>query len=123
MLRLNAAWEILRDRRRRAIYDASFVPTMSADPASTVVRDQTPSQPHWTGAAGPPPGRPSGTRIDFGLYAGWTLGEIARHDAGYLQWLGGRPEGRPYASEINRLLEPILGRSVDPGSGRPRWSF
>ena len=30
------------------------------------------------GAAGPPPGRPSGTVLNFGRYAGWSLGEVAR---------------------------------------------
>ena len=34
--------------------------------------------PDGTGAAGPPPGDPSGSVLNFGRYAGWSLGEIAR---------------------------------------------
>src|SRR3970040_1565977 len=30
------------------------------------------------GAAGPPPGNPSGSVLNFGRYAGWSPGEIAR---------------------------------------------
>jgi curved DNA-binding protein CbpA len=93
MRRLNAAYHLLRDPVRRKAHDKS------REPASLV-----PDQPHWTGAAGPPPGRPSGSVLDFGLFAGWSLGEIARRDPGYLQWLAERPEGRPYAEEIERVV-------------------
>jgi curved DNA-binding protein CbpA len=48
------------------------------------------------GAAGPPPGRPSGTVLNFGRYAGWSLGEIARHDMEYIEWLDRAPIGRNY---------------------------
>ena len=34
----------------------------------------------WEGTAGPPPGRPSGSVLDFGRFKGWSLGEIARVD-------------------------------------------
>jgi hypothetical protein len=53
------------------------------------------------GAAGSPPGRPSGSAIDFGIYRGWSLGEVGRSDPGYLDWLVQRPEGRPYVAEID----------------------
>jgi hypothetical protein len=56
--------------------------------------------PWGAGAAGPPPGRPSGSIVDFGIYKGWSLGEVARADPGYLSWLLERPEGRPWADEI-----------------------
>ena len=115
MRRLNAAWAILGDVGRRAVLDST-----QADRSSNV--DPTSSaEPDWKGAAGPPPGRPSGSRLEFGLYSGWTLGEIARHDNGYLIWLADRPEGRPLVAEIQGLLDamrPPEQGTRQKGSGR-----
>jgi curved DNA-binding protein CbpA len=55
-------------------------------------------------AAGPPPGDPSGTVLNFGRYAGWSLGEIARRDLEYVEWLDRMPIGRLYRDEIDALL-------------------
>ena len=60
--------------------------------------------PEGTGAAGPPPGNPSGTVLKFGRYDGWSMGEIARTDIEYLEWLDRMPIGRPYRDEIDQLL-------------------
>jgi curved DNA-binding protein CbpA len=57
-----------------------------------------------TGAAGPPPGNPSGSVMNFGRYSGWSLGEIARSDLEYLEWLDRMPIGRPYRDEIDAIL-------------------
>jgi hypothetical protein len=56
------------------------------------------------GAAGPPPGRPSGSVLTFGRYSGWSLGEIARHDLEFLEWLDRMPIGRSYREEIDVIL-------------------
>ena len=56
------------------------------------------------GAAGPPPGNPSGSVMNFGRYDGWSLGEIARADIEYLEWLDRMPIGRPYRDEIDAIL-------------------
>ncbi len=56
------------------------------------------------GAAGPPPGRPSGTVLNFGRYAGWSLGEVARNDIEYIEWLDRAPIGRNYRQELDELL-------------------
>jgi hypothetical protein len=56
------------------------------------------------GAAGPPPGRPSGTVLNFGRYAGWSLGEVARHDIEYIEWLDRAPIGRNYRQEVDGIL-------------------
>jgi curved DNA-binding protein CbpA len=56
------------------------------------------------GAAGPPPGRPSGTVLNFGRYAGWSLGEVARMDLEYIEWLDRAPIGRNYRQEIDEIL-------------------
>jgi hypothetical protein len=42
--------------------------------------------------------------LGFGRYAGWSLGEIARHDLEYLEWLDRMPIGRPHRDEIDALL-------------------
>ncbi|HET7677202.1 MAG TPA: J domain-containing protein [Candidatus Limnocylindrales bacterium] len=61
-------------------------------------------RPEGHGAAGPPPGDPSGSLLTFGRYAGWSLGEIGRRDVDYLEWLDRMPIGRPYREEIDQLL-------------------
>ena len=60
--------------------------------------------PNGEGAAGPPPGPARGSVLPFGRHIGWSLGEIARADPGYLAWLKDRREGAPYRAEIERLL-------------------
>ena len=54
----------------------------------------------------------SGSVLPFGRHIGWSLGEVARVDPGYLQWLAARPEGAPYRAEIDALLAPLL-RTAD----------
>jgi curved DNA-binding protein CbpA len=54
--------------------------------------------------AGPPPGNASGSVLSFGRYAGLSLGEIARVEIGYLEWLDRMPIGRIYRQEIDGLL-------------------
>ena len=60
--------------------------------------------PDGLGAAGPPPGNPSGSVLGFGRYANWSLGEIARTNVEYLEWLDRMPIGRPYRDEIDAIL-------------------
>ena len=97
MMRINAAFDAIRTAERRAEYHRARRLVGSRD---------------GTGAAGHPPGRPSGSVLEFGRHVGWSLGEIARVDAGYLVWLAERPDGARYRDEIDTLL----GRS---GMRRP----
>lgn len=60
--------------------------------------------PEGLGAAGPPPGRPSGSVLTFGRYSGWSIGEIARHDLEYIEWLDRMPIGRTYRDQIDAIL-------------------
>ncbi|HEX8939956.1 MAG TPA: DnaJ domain-containing protein [Candidatus Limnocylindrales bacterium] len=171
MAELNAAWERLRDPRRRAEVDRERAdrervererraqddvrrraPTPPA--ASSAPPDARPSgaprpatapggqgrrpeevSPDWTsgrssagggydpasmrrpeglGAAGPPPGDPSGSVLNFGRYAGWSLGEVARRDPDFLEWLDRMPIGRPYRDEIDGLLRRLGRRRAGP---------
>lgn len=81
------------------------------------------SRPDGGGAAGPPPGNPSGSVLNFGRFAGWSLGEIARYDVEYLEWLDRMPIGRVYQTEIDELLRARGRRSArsntDQGRGGP----
>lgn len=92
MMHINAAFEAIRTRDRRARYRKAHLPPPKRD---------------GTGGAGPPPGRPSGSVLDFGRHVGWSLGEIARADAGYLVWLAERSDGAPYRDEIDALLRSM----------------
>jgi curved DNA-binding protein CbpA len=104
MVAINAAWEILGDPTARAAFDRSRTRVGSAN-ASGGVR-----------AAGPPPGDPSGSVLVFGRYTGWSLGEIARRDLEYIEWLDRMPIGRPYRDEIDAILRRA-GRRTAPGRG------
>jgi hypothetical protein len=109
MARINEAFELLNDPLRRAAYDARHATSPGREKAHA---------PSWTGAAGSPPGRPSGPVLDFGIFAGWSLGEIARTDPGYLVWLTERKEGRPYLADIERHLGPLRRQSGKPQTQR-----
>jgi hypothetical protein len=76
------------------------------------------------GAAGPPPGNPSGSVLNFGRYSGWSLGEIARVDLDYVEWLDRMPIGRPYREEIDQLLRRAgRRRAASPDASRRRGLF
>jgi len=132
MALLNAAWETLGDPTRRAAYDRTHLAGVILDstartaaatrPAAPTAgsagaswssgssRPVDPSRPSWRrgpggeGGAGPPPGNPSGTVLDFGRHIGWSIGEIARFDPGYLEWLDKQPQGSRVHDEIDRML-------------------
>jgi hypothetical protein len=46
----------------------------------------------------------SGSVIDFGRYAGWSVGRLVEHDPDYLEWLARTPIGRRLATEIEAVL-------------------
>ena len=107
---LNAAWEILKDPDRRAAHDvasghatANGHGSESRGGTSAERLTRADDEP-WRGAAGPPPGTPYGTVLESGIYAGWSLAQVARRDRGYLTWLRERPEGRRHTAEIERIL-------------------
>jgi curved DNA-binding protein CbpA len=67
------------------------------------------------GAAGRPPGEPTGSVLNFGRFAGWSLGEIARRDIDYIEWLDRSPIGRQYRDEIDLILRKA-GRRKSAGA-------
>jgi curved DNA-binding protein CbpA len=152
MIALNDAWDVLGDPVRRAAYDAarngsgsrqpaagsawSAGRTQAAGPPGTTAGSTGSSTGGWSGSgappsattaeaphAGPPPGRPSGTVLDFGRYAGWSLGEIARYDLDYLEWLQRATFGRRLRAEVDALVRQrraATGGSPD-GPTSQRW--
>jgi hypothetical protein len=123
MAALNNAWELIGKPKARRAYDREHGRTPfakgrggadDAGRAATGGRFTGSRTRHdGTGGAGPPPGRPSGSVLSFGRHIDWSLGEIARVDVGYLEWLEERREGKPYRAEIDRLLRR-LGRRAEP---------
>jgi len=105
MMRINAAYDAIRTSERRAAYDRARRGSLERD---------------GTGAAGRPPGNPSGTVLHFGRHVGWSIGEIARVDPGYLLWLAERPEGAHYRDEINAVLSRMGLRTARPDP-TPPW--
>jgi hypothetical protein len=127
--RPDASWQPSSGATREARWEARAADTGSPDwtsGRSTVGGGYDPATmraPDGTGAAGPPPGNPSGSVIRFGRYDGWSLGEIARTDLEFLEWLDRMPIGRPYRSEIEALLRRAGRRSGGADAGERRGLF
>lgn len=97
MMRVNVAFELIQTAARRSEYDREQAASGARRPGWVAEND-------GTGGAGPAPGRPAGSVLSFGRHIGWSIGEIARVDPGYLIWLEEHRQGRPYLDEIDRTL-------------------
>lgn len=123
MKRINAAWEVLGDPRRRKQYDIERAgrhpgAPVAHTPGST--SSATPSPAPTAPAAsrpddhaGPPRGVPFGPVLTFGRYQGWTLGQIARVDRPFLEWLRAAPAGRAMRDEIDLVFRSAGIPGVD----------
>ncbi len=132
MAELNAARDLLLDPAARAAHDRVRRTTGSTDAASAPDLAPGRASGPFSGtdvpepasssarpAAGPPPGNPSGSVLNFGRYAGWSLGEIARRDLEYVEWLDRMPIGRPYRAEIDAILRAARRRGTDSRPEEP----
>jgi curved DNA-binding protein CbpA len=120
--RQSASWPIpgMRDP-----YDETADPGREAVPGSmssgrstsgSTYDPATMRRPDQEAAAGAPPGNPAGSVLNFGRFAGWSLGEIARVEIEYLEWLDRMPIGRIYQPEIDALLRRAGRRTSEtPG--------
>ena len=104
---LNRAYATLRDRAARLTYDKQR--TVDLVPMGPGENDPD----HQRLASGALTERVQAGRdgehvgsltIEFGRYAGWTLGAIARQDPEYLMWLSRHSSGIRYRTAILRLL-------------------
>ena len=101
MAELNAAYDKVRTRDRREVYDRQL--RAGAGGIDVI----TPPPPAAAGKAysSGGPGRP----LDFGRYEGLTVAQIARRDMDYLRWLQRHASGARFRSEIDaeiRAREP-----------------
>jgi curved DNA-binding protein CbpA len=101
MAEINDAYAVLRDPRKRALYDAELASRRDRRAGDRIIR--RPGEVAF-GSAGVPIGPAEGSLIDFGRYSGWTLGQIRRADPDFLEWLMRVPTGRQYRQEIEALL-------------------
>jgi curved DNA-binding protein CbpA len=100
MVAINQAWAVLGDPKAREAYDRGryVVSTVHSPPVPRAAESSS------TPVAGRPTGPASGTVLDFGRYAGWSFGQILRHDPDFLEWLARAPIGRAFRTEIESLL-------------------
>ncbi len=111
MATINAAWAVLGDPARRAAYDAEpraldDRPPVAPMPAPTAAPEppthgQPIPQPRQGLAGRRPASSAEGTVLDFGRYAGWTIGALVDHDPDYLEWLARTTIGRHLVGEID----------------------
>lgn len=105
---LDHAFAILSNSVQRRAYDARRSDELVPDGPGSGQEDAAPRL-----AAGPLSERMQAglhgenldsLKLDFGRYAGWTLAELAVHDADYLRWLSRHSAGIRYRRAILRLL-------------------
>jgi curved DNA-binding protein CbpA len=101
MIAITEAYATLGNAERRSAYDTQSLGSQNrriTDPKSSLPVRPSPL---------PGPGQSrsgSGTVIDFGRYAGWTVGSLVNHDPEYLEWLARTPIGRRLTVEIGAAL-------------------
>ena len=98
MTDLNWAYALVRDPIKRQLWEAD---RRRAPPP-------TPAESATHGAPRGPLGADGGElRLDFGRYEGWTLGDVARRDPDYLDWLRRHQSGARYRDAIDILLRSV----------------
>jgi curved DNA-binding protein CbpA len=108
MAEINRAYATIRDpdaRRRydmkRSMLQAQPIPvTPTGGRVDAWTPRRTPAEP---------------VLLDFGRYAGWRIGDLARHDPDYLRWLSRHSSGIRFREAIARALprEPDLVRRAN----------
>jgi curved DNA-binding protein CbpA len=77
--------------------------------ASAATSSAPTTAPRQEDHAGPPVGPATGSVIRFGRYEGWTVGQVARTDPPFLEWLRRVPLGRALKPEIDLALQRADG--------------
>ena len=119
MVAINQAWSVLGDPRARKAYDRGRS-VLSSQPSAPAPR---PADPRGAQGAARPSGPPSGTVLDFGRYAGWSFGQLARHDPDFLEWLARAPIGRSFRAEIEALLSSRARPTTATAGSPPKGGF
>ena len=95
MTDLNWAYALVRDPVKRQAWESD----RRRAPPPTSAEGATHGAPR-----GPLESDGAGMRLDFGRYQGWTLGEVAKRDPTYLDWLRRHASGARYREPIDILL-------------------
>jgi curved DNA-binding protein CbpA len=124
MVEITEAYAVLGSAERRASLDAQ--PVMPQERRPTDQATATPVA--WQPARNDTDARTaagSGSTIDFGRYAGWTVGALVDHDPDYLEWLARTPVGRRLTVEIEQALAQRAAQSaaLRPSPKPQRRSF
>jgi curved DNA-binding protein CbpA len=124
MVEITEAYAVLGNRDRRATFDAQPAMPHERRPTDQPVTTQAAWRPATTSQ--PVASQPgSGSTIDFGRYAGWTIGALVDHDPDYLEWLARTPVGRRLTVEIEAALARRAAQTaaLRPSPKPPRRSF
>jgi len=98
---------------RGATPPAGARPAASPSPAPAPTPAASPSARLSEDHAGPPRGEPYGPVLKFGRYEGWSLGQVARVDREFLEWLKRSQAGRSLKDEIDAVLRSVGITGVD----------
>lgn len=116
MADLNWAYSVLHEPERRIAYDRERlphpVPVAAQESSSLMERMQRVAEAGQSQAVT----RPAQLVIDFGRYAGMTLGQVARVDPVYLEWLRRHSSGARYRHQIDAVLATVTARRGAPAA-------
>jgi curved DNA-binding protein CbpA len=99
---LNQAWDALRQPSRRMQYDRERA---GGGRTESVVAAASPAD--TSGSPRPRPREAAAVVMDYGRYQGWSLGQIAAVDRGFLEWFRSVPGGRWLKAEIDEVLATL----------------
>jgi curved DNA-binding protein CbpA len=121
MADLNWAYGVLHDPERRMAYDANRVPiAVEPEPAMAAAGERSSLMERMQRAAEAAterrPESPVSVVIDFGRYAGMTVGQLARIDPGYLEFLRRHSAGARYRHQIDAVLGALAARRAAAAS-------
>lgn len=120
MAELNWAYAILRDPERRMAYDSSRVPIPVAAPSGSSLLSRMKEA--VAAAEERMPDNPARMVLDFGRYAGRNLGELARIDPAYLEWLRRHSSGVRYRHAIDAVLAAQAAFAARRASVSAAWN-
>lgn len=104
MVELNEAWAVLGNPMMRSAYDSEQEPPRQ--PFATTERAGSHAGFDRGGGERPrPANRDSSSTLDFGRYAGWSLGQLVDKDPDYLEWMARTSIGRRLSPEVRTLLD------------------
>jgi curved DNA-binding protein CbpA len=109
MADLNWAYGTLRDPEQHADADQAREP-IHVDPQPSRASLFERVQEAAAAAVERDPENPANVALDFGRYAGMTLGHIARVEPAYLEWLRRHSSGLRYRHQIDALLSGMYAR-------------